>query len=175
MQKIKDRFLHPDKTRYGSIQSCIRTNDLELVGDGSHLTYFEMIGNFSFGGQDYPVSIELWHSIVSDLQLPISYVTYHPSRLDHRRLWEKYQYNLKPDENCLWTDGNIGGHCCELFVNDLEIGNLVNPLEHSTDVGFGLERLLQVLEKKSRVDETDLFRKDVHPIVADHYRNLKSF
>src|SRR5580658_9182607 len=60
MQQVKDRFETPDGSKYGSIQSCVRTNDLELVGDGSHLTYFEMIGNFSFGGNDYELSVELW-------------------------------------------------------------------------------------------------------------------
>ena len=175
MQQLKTRFQNPDKTRHGSIQSCIRTNDINLVGDGSHLTYFEMVGNFSFGGDDYPVSVELWDSIVKDLKLNISYVTYHPNRIDHRQLWERLGYNLKPDSECVWSDGNIGGNCCELFIGDLEIGNLVNPLGHSTDVGFGFERLLQVLEGKSRVDQTALFRQDVHPVVADHYRTLKSF
>lgn len=175
MQQVKDRFSHPDQTKYGSLQSCIRTNDLELVGDGSHLTYFEMIGNFSFGGNDYHSSVELWDSIVTDLRIPVSYVTYHPDRLDHKKLWEDRGYTLKPDSSCSWSDGNIGGNCCELFVKDLEIGNLVNPLEHSTDVGFGLERLLQVIEGKTRVDETELFRQDLNPIVADHYRTLQSF
>jgi alanyl-tRNA synthetase len=174
MQQVKDRFETPDGTKYGSIQSCIRTNDLELVGDGSHLTYFEMIGNFSFGGDDYQVSVELWDSIVRDLGIKVDYVTYHPTRDDHKLLWTRKGYVTKPDESCRWSDGNIGGFCCELFVGDLEIGNLVNPLDHSTDVGFGHERLLQVVEGKTRVNQTSLFRQDLHPIVSDHYRTLTS-
>lgn len=147
---------------------------MELVGDGSHLTYFEMVGNFSFGGNDYERSVELWDSIVRDLGIQVSHVTYHPSRSDHQVLWTKRNYTTKPDEGCSWSDGNIGGNCCELFVGDLEIGNLVNPLGHSTDVGFGFERLLQVIEGKSRVDETSLFRQDLSPVVRDHYRTLLS-
>ena len=66
MQQVKERFLHLDQSKYGSLQSCVRTNDLELVGDGIHLTYFEMLGNFSFGGNDYDLSVELWHSFLTD-------------------------------------------------------------------------------------------------------------
>ncbi len=74
MQQVRGRFLDPDGGRYGSLQSCIRTNDLELVGDGSHLTYFEMVGNFSFGGLDYEESVELWHAILLDLGVAVTEV-----------------------------------------------------------------------------------------------------
>jgi alanyl-tRNA synthetase len=154
------------------LQSCIRTDDLNLVGDGSHLTYFEMVGNFSFGGDDYKISIELWDSLLRDLQVPVTSVHVHPSRSDHRRLWENRGYSVVLDESCVWSDGQIGGHCCEVFCGDLEIGNLVNPLEHSTDVGFGWERLHQVVEGKSRVDQTSLFDQRLHPVVSDHCRTL---
>src|SRR5262249_28206337 len=57
----------------------------------------------------------------------------------------------------------------------VEIGNLVNPLGHSTDVGFGFERLLAVLENKSRVDETSLFDQRLAPVTRDHVRTLGLF
>jgi len=173
MQQVKDRFSSPDCSKYGSIQSCIRTNDLELIGDGSHLTYFEMIGNFSFGGNDYHKSVLMWHNIIKDLGIKVDYITYHPEREDHKKLWLDLGYTMKPDLGCEWSDGNIGGKCCEMFVGDLEIGNLVNTLDHSVDVGFGLERLLQVVEGKKRVDETSVFRQDLSPVVRDHYRALQ--
>jgi len=40
---------HPDGMRLANIQRCIRTGDIEDVGDPSHLTYFEMLGNWSLG------------------------------------------------------------------------------------------------------------------------------
>lgn len=88
-------------------------------------------------------------------------------------MWIKRGYHVVNDRMCQWSDGVISGECCELFVGNLEIGNLVNPLGHSTDVGFGWERLYQIDERKERVDETSLFDQRFDPITRDHYRTLK--
>lgn len=172
MQRVKRRFRSPDGGHHGSLQSCVRTDDIDLVGDGSHLTYFEMVGNLSFGGDDYPRSVELWHSILTDLRIPVTEVHCFPSRLDHQQIWRDRGYVIVPDLSCVWSDGQVGGHCCELFCGNLEIGNLVNPLGHSVDVGFGWERLHQVFERVERVDQTSLFDRQLHPVISDHVRTI---
>lgn len=49
LKKYFDGTETPESRRLMSIQKCIRTNDIENVGDATHHTFFEMMGNFSIG------------------------------------------------------------------------------------------------------------------------------
>jgi alanyl-tRNA synthetase len=175
MQPVRERFRNPDGSVHGSLQSCVRTSDLDQVGDGVHLTSFGMLGNFSFGGPGYRVSCEMWTRILRDLEVPLDPVHVHPDRPDHERIWKDLGHEVVHDPSCVWSDGRIGGHCCEVYSGGVEIGNLVNPLGHSTDVGFGFERLVMVLEGKTRVDQTSLFDQRFDPVTRDHVRTLRLF
>src|SRR5690349_24811240 len=59
---------HPAGGRLANVQTCVRTGDIDAVGDDSHLTWFEMLGNWSLGdyGRDEAIawSFELLTSVL---------------------------------------------------------------------------------------------------------------
>ncbi len=55
---------HPQGTRLTDYQKCIRTGDIEDVGDNSHLTFFEMLGNWSLGDYFKNESIHMSYELL---------------------------------------------------------------------------------------------------------------
>src|SRR5213076_2291452 len=138
MNQFKDVFLGLEKrdyTRATSSQKCVRAggkhNDLENVGfTNRHHTFFEMLGNFSFGDYFKKEAIEYaWEWVTGKDWLGIApdrlYITVHHSDDEARRLWrqiagipESRIFGLGDKDN-FWQMGETGpcGPCSELLVD----------------------------------------------------------
>ncbi|MFW5887210.1 MAG: alanine--tRNA ligase [Bacteriovoracia bacterium] len=136
MNQFKDFFTgkaNPTNRRAVTIQKCVRAggkhNDLENVGfTARHHTFFEMLGNFSFGDYFKREAIDFaWKFLTQDLNIPNDklYVTVHYSDDEAAEIWEKEQ-NVAPDrifrrgdKDNFWEMGDIGpcGPSSEIFYD----------------------------------------------------------
>ena len=133
MVQFKDVFLGEDKRDYNravSSQRCVRAggkhNDLENVGyTARHHTFFEMLGNFSFGDYFKRDAIAFaWQFLTEVLELPKErlWVTVHISDDEAAEIWVN-EIGVDParlsrlDEDNFWQMGDTGpcGPCTEIF------------------------------------------------------------
>src|ERR1700722_10070300 len=136
MNQFKDIFLGQEKrdyTRAASSQKCVRAggkhNDLDNVGyTRRHHTFFEMLGNFSFGDYFKREAIDYaWELITREYMLPKDrlYVTVFREDDDAERLWQEVTgipksriFRLDEKDN-FWQMGDTGpcGPCSEIFYD----------------------------------------------------------
>lgn len=136
MNQFKDYFTgvaSPKNKRAVTIQKCVRAggkhNDLENVGfTARHHTFFEMLGNFSFGDYFKSEAIALaWKFLTVELGIPKDklYVTVHDSDEEARMIWHKEQgipldrIFYMGDKDNFWEMGDTGpcGPCSEIFYD----------------------------------------------------------
>ena len=91
---------HPAGTRIGDVQPCLRAQDINDVGDNRHTTFFEMLGNWSFG--DYAKSFQipmLWRFLTDTVGLP-------PERIYVSCFIGDPQHGIARDDESaeIWTD-----------------------------------------------------------------------
>jgi alanyl-tRNA synthetase len=87
MQKYKKQFTDSSITRQTicNIQSCIRVNDIESIGDGTHFGYFNMMGTFSFRHWSIQQTVDFWMVFLTEkLGIKVDYTTIHPDELPIR-------------------------------------------------------------------------------------------
>ncbi len=107
----------PPARRLASVQKCFRTTDIDSVGDERHLTFFEMLGNFSIGDyfkeQIIPWS---WELVTRGYGIPgdrIS-VTVYPDDAEAVALWKSVglpEERIIPDESNFWGPPGASGPC----------------------------------------------------------------
>ncbi len=136
MVQFKDTFLGLEKRPYvraTTAQKCVRAggkhNDLDTVGrTARHHTFFEMLGNFSFGDYFKEDAIKnAWEFITEVLKLPKDrlYVTVYKDDQEAREIWKRVTgfpderiYNMGEKDN-FWAMGDTGpcGPCSEIFFD----------------------------------------------------------
>lgn len=156
---------HPAGKRLASSQKCVRTNDIDEVGDNTHLTFFEMLGNWSLGDywkeESINWSFELLTSKTEGFGLDPQrlYVTcfegdqYAPKDLESTEIWKSiFEKNgvtgeriyFRPKEKNWWSAGENGpcGPDTEMFYD----------LTGALDKGMTLDEYLKADDEQKVVE-----------------------
>lgn len=146
---------HPQGNRLTDVQICVRTGDIDEVGDKSHCTFFEMLGNWSLG--DYfkeemiPWSFDF---LTKELGIPVEKLAVSvfagddnaPKDTKSAELWKTAGINEKnifflPKENNWWGPAGTTGPCgpdTEMFI-DTGIEKCCEECSPACDCGKYLE------------------------------------
>lgn len=161
MNQFKNLFLGLEKRDYTkavSAQKCVRAggkhNDLENVGfTARHHTFFEMLGNFSFGDYFKKEAIHMaWEFLTVELKIPKDklYVTVFETDDEAADIWHNQEgvpreriFRLGEKDN-FWRMGDVGpcGPCSEIFYDHgPEYGKISDPFE---SIKAGEDRYIEI-------------------------------
>ncbi len=135
---------HPMGERLVNVQKCIRTGDIDEVGDNRHLTFFEMLGNWSLGDYFKEKSIQWSFEFLTDKKEGLGlnkdrlYITVFEGNKEAKKdeeafdIWTKYvdknRIYFLPAEDNWWEAGDSGpcGPDTEIFydINEEPLGDL---------------------------------------------------
>ena len=159
---------HPQGKKLVNVQRCIRTGDIDQVGDTTHHTFFEMLGNWSLGDYFKKEAIEYsYEFLTKTLKIPkekLAVTVFEgdkdaPKDEESAEIWKSLGVNkisfLGKKDNW-WGPAGTTGPCgpdTEVFVNDVEIwnnvlmqynkdkdGNYNEAEQKNIDTGMGVER-----------------------------------
>jgi alanyl-tRNA synthetase len=194
---------HPLGKRLVSIQKCIRTGDIEEVGDEVHHTFFEMLGNWSLG--DYWKEEAIKYSfefLTKELKIPKEKIEVSCFKGDKDAkkdtessgIWESQKIskiNFLPKKDNWWGPAGKTGPCgpdTEMFINKIEIWNDVFmqyyknekgeylPAEQKNiDTGMGVERTIAVLNNLKDNYLTECFKPLIEKIEELSRRKYKDY
>ena len=164
---------HPLGKRLVGIQKCIRTTDIDNVGNTFHHTFFEMLGNWSLGDYWKKEAIEMsFEFLTKILKIPkekISVTCFKGDKdaskdVESENTWKSLgikKIKFLGKEDNWWGPAGETGPCgpdTEIFINKVEIwndvfmeynkskdGNYVPLKQKNVDTGMGVERTLAIL------------------------------
>ena len=116
---------HPEGTRLTDVQKCFRTNDLDEVGDKTHHTFFEMLGNWSLGDYFKKESISWSYELLTKvLEIPVEKLAVTVFKgnsvvdadTESAKLWEEAGINPKKikylgEDDNWWPNMELLGPC----------------------------------------------------------------
>jgi alanyl-tRNA synthetase len=125
---------HPRGKRLASVQKCVRTGDIDEVGDATHLTFFEMLGNWSLGDYFKKESIKFSYNFLTEvLKIPKDRFVVSvfkgdsdcPKDIESADFWVKEglspsQVYFLPKRNNWWGPAGLTGPCgpdTEIFID----------------------------------------------------------
>jgi alanyl-tRNA synthetase len=158
MVQFKPYFMgleEPPAPRLTSIQKCFRTTDVEEVGDESHLTFFEMLGNFSVGDYFKKDAIGwAWAFMTGELGIPAErlWATVYTDDDEAFELWRglgvpaERILRYTAEQGNYWYSGEVGpcGPCSELHYDFGETPGCAECEAASCHPDAGCGRFLEV-------------------------------